>query len=492
MPTATYRLLKTTALVLALGTTLAACGIAGLQAPRLAVPPQQDSIISDVTVLNPGLGRAERQTIVVRAGRIAEVRPSRPDDPPPLCAGCFAMPGLIDAHVHTPPRLAFGNQALFALLYVAHGVTTVRDMGQTDDSLGALVAKSNDGRIVGPNMAWCGRVLESHPLSFGSARRVDTAAEAVTAVNEEADKGVNCIKVYNNLRPEPYAAIRTTAAARGLPVIGHVPHQVGLANIRDFEAQHFTGLPYFRGGDTPIHSDFRDTDWIALNDADLRAGLTHARQNGISFLPTLFNGRIRLVATDSRRFPPTPGSALLPQIWEKTWNSSTQVASHPSPAEIEARLARVQIHWRVTKQAHDLGIDVLAGTDTLMPWVVPGESLLREIDEIAGALNDKEAALAAATLINGRHVAGGAIGSIAVGKRADILLLPQDPTVDLAALRGWRHLYVAGRHYDRARIDADVERYRRHFRSAYYNGVMGFLAGFVASGKGRTEIPDAH
>ena len=50
------------------------------------------------------------------------------------------MPGLIDAHVHTPPKLAIGNQRLFALLYLAYGVTSVRDMGQTDDSIAALQA----------------------------------------------------------------------------------------------------------------------------------------------------------------------------------------------------------------------------------------------------------------------------------------------------------------------------------------------------------------
>lgn len=471
---------------------LAACGVIGLQAPKLEVPPQTDTVISNVTVLNPGVGRAERQTIVLRSGRIAEVRPVRPDDPLAICDKCIAMPGLIDAHVHHPPKLAFGNRELFSLLYLLHGVTTVRDVGSTDDTLGSFVQRANSGAVVAPNILWCGQVLESAPLSFGAAKMVETAAEATAAVDQLAREGVDCIKVYNNLKPEPYTAIREAAATHQLPVIGHVPHKVGLANISDFESQHFTGIPYFKGGDTPVHSDFRDTDWISLDEATIREALRYAKQHNVAFLPTLFNGRIRLVASDSKRFPPTPAAALLPQIWEKAWNSPTQIASHPSPEEIAPRLQRVEVIWRVTRMAHEEGVDLLAGTDAMMPWVVPGESLLLEIDEIAGALSDNEAALASATLINGQHLAKGQIGEIAVGKRADILLLPADPTVDLKALRAWNEIYVNGRHYSREKVDADVARFRRHFRSGYYNTVMGFLSDIVGSGKGRTDIEHEH
>lgn len=492
MPGSTKRKLAIAAGSLGAVLALSACGLWALQAPTLAVPAQQDMVISNITVFNPGVGRTEKQTIVIRSGKIAEVRAARADDPPPICPDCIAMPGLIDAHVHNAPKLAFGNQELFSLLYVAHGVTTVRDVGQTDDSIGALVERANSGKIVAPNMLWCGQVLESNPLSFGAARSVETGSEATNAVNALAAEGVDCIKVYNNLAPEPYAAIRVAAAVHGLPVIGHVPHRVGLAKVSDFESQHFTGIPYFKGGETPQHSDFRDTDWMALDEASIREALQYAKRANVSFLPTLFNGRIRLAASDPKRFPPTKGAALVPQIWEKAWNSPTQVASHPSESEIAPRLARLKILWDVTRMAREEGVEILAGTDAMMPWVVPGESLHREIEEIAGALGDNEAALASATLINGRHLANGAIGEIAVGKRADILLLKQDPAADLAALGRWSHVYVNGRHYTRAEIDAFMARFQRHFRSDYYNFVMGFLADIVGSGKGRTTMKDEH
>lgn len=463
--------------------TLAGCALS-LAPPQLEAPPVQNVAISGVTVLNPGRSRADDQTIVLKDGKIAEVRPRREDDPPALCPGCIAMPGLIDAHVHNPPRLAIGNQDLFALLYLAHGVTSVRDMGATDDSIGDLVRRSNSGRKVGPHMYWCGRVLESAPVSFGAAQAVETADEATAAVNEHADAGVDCIKIYNNLKPEPYAAIREAAKSRNLPVIGHVPHQVGLRGVVDFEAQHFTGLPYVRGGATPEHSDFRDPDFLSMTDADIDAALDLAKANRVSFLPTLANSRLRLIASDPQRYPPTPAFRYLPKIWMDAWTSQTKIGSHPVGGEIVAREARNALFLRITRAAKEKDIDILAGTDAMMPFVVPGESLVMEIDLLAEAFGDREAALAAATQINARHISPSEIGVIAPGARGDILLLADDPTKDLRALRDWRVLYVGGRRYDRGQIDAWVEKYRRHFQSPFYNAVMGFASRFVGGGRG--------
>lgn len=123
-----------------------------------------------------------------------------------------------------------------------------------------------------------------------------------------------------------------------------------------------------------------------------------------------------------------------------------------------------------------MGIDVLAGTDVLMPYTIPGDALLREIDELATAYASKEAALEAATRINARRIDPANAGAIAPGVRADILLLAADPTAELSAIREWRVLFAAGRRYDRVTVDAWVERYKAHFHSALYGIVFGTVA----------------
>jgi hypothetical protein len=448
-----------------------------LSPAELPVPPYADVIISGVTVINPGIERLADYSIVVRGGRILEVRPGRPDDPTPLCSACYAVPGLIDAHVHTPPRVALGNQELFSLLYLAHGVTTVRDVGASEGSVAKLAARLNGGQLVGPRMFRCGPVLDGDPPGWPIATVVSGAESGAAIVDQLAEDGVDCIKVYNEMQPDAFAAVAAAAKRHALPLVGHVPHAVGLGQVSDFEAQHMTGVPYLSRPRPPLGWDLRDEDVLLLTDREIDAALQVARRQRVSFTPTLANFTLRLTASDPQRFPPSPGSRLLPEYWAGAWDL---IAGHPSTHEaIERRLKTRPSMRALVRRAHQHGVDILAGTDTMMPWVVPGESLHLEMAALHEALGSAEAALAAATTVNGRHIAPGDLGVIAVGARADLLLTMQDPTEHLAALADWRVVFADGRRYDRSTVDAWLEGYRRHFRGGLYQDVVGTVVSFV-------------
>jgi dihydroorotase-like cyclic amidohydrolase len=212
--------------------------------PEVPVPQRSDRMISGVAVWNPGEPLQPDQTIIVKAGRIAEIRPSRPEDDPPICPGCIAMPGLIDAHVHTPPQLAIGNQRLFSLLYLKYGVTSVRDLGQTDDSIAGLQADIEDGQIAGPRMYRCGPVLDGERPSWPSALRIVDGPQAISAVKTFKAGGASCIKAYTGLSEEAFRAAAAEARRQGLPLLGHTPHAVNLRDVSGFEVQHLNGIPY--------------------------------------------------------------------------------------------------------------------------------------------------------------------------------------------------------------------------------------------------------
>jgi len=461
--------------ITALGLGIAAAVLA-LFPPALPVASSSDVVLSGVTVFNPGSPQLPDQTIVVRSGVIVEVRPREATDPEPICEGCIAMPGLIDAHVHTPPRSIIGNQKLFALLYIANGVTSVRDTGEADSSMADLAVRLNSGRLLGPHMYRCGRVIESAPASWPAALVVETAEDAAAAVDQMADAGADCIKVYNELNEEAFRGVVAAVRRRNLPLIGHVPHAVGLPGVENFESQHMTGLPYLAHPRPELNMDIRDIDILAMTDEEIGAALDVAVARNISFTPTLANLSLRLSASDPVRFPP-PEPGILPDFWPDIWQT---VAGHPTgEAEIESRLNAILRYRQILDQAHMRGIDILAGTDTLMPWVMPGASMHQEIGELALALGSNEAALVAATKVNGEHIAPGEVGEIAVGMRADILLLAEDPVADLDALKEWRFVVTGGRVYSRAEIDTDLARYRRHFHGNYYSWVMSRIVSMV-------------
>jgi hypothetical protein len=440
-----------------------------------------DHVIANVTIYNPGEPILPKQTIIVRDGVIVDIRPSVASDGPALCDNCFVMPGLIDAHVHTPPKLAVGNQKLFSLLYLKYGVTSVRDLGQIDDSTPVLAADLNGGKIAGPRMYRCGRILDGDPPTVPGSRAVVTREAGIEAVRGAAKDGVDCIKVYTYLPADAFEGIALEAARLNLPLIGHTPHAVKLSKVQNFESQHFTGIPYiFRQPTTGW--DYKATDLLDMDDTEIADVVEIMRAGNISFLPTSANARARLTVADPERFPPTLGLGHLPELWRLAW---PHIVSHAqTEQEIETELQSLQKAQKFIRMAREGGVDVLAGSDVLMPYVIPGESLHLQIKMLADAFADPEAALMAATKVNGEHIDPGKVGRIIRGAHADILILKNDPRETLDAAQDWQHLLVGGRLYARQEIDAAVEKYDRHFNSRFYSSVMNTAYSLLMSEQG--------
>jgi hypothetical protein len=386
--------------------------------------------------------------------------------------------------VHTPPQLAIGNQRLFSLLHLKYGVTSVRDMGQTDDSIAGLHGDLAGGRIAGPRMYRCGPVLDGDNPSWPSALSVVDAAQAISAVKRLKSEGANCIKTYTGLPKAAFDAAAAEAQRQGLPLVGHTPHAVNLRDVSDFEVQHFTGIPYLRKP-PPKGFDYRSQDVSAMTEADIAEVIALMKARRISILPTQANQKARLTASNRQRFPPTEGLRHLPAFWEQAW---PMIVAHPETDEAIAEdLDGIAAELAFVGKARLAGIDVLAGTDVVMPYLVPGESLHLQLAMLSDAFGGDEAALAAATGVNGRHVDRGKVGRIAVGSFADLLILHKDSRLDLAAVQDWQFLMVGARMYERGQIDAAVESYDQHFRGAYYETVMNGLVGILASSFGRAE-----
>jgi hypothetical protein len=315
------------------------------------------------------------------------------------------------------------------------------------------------------------------------------AADAAPLVDRLADEGVGCIKVYNEVSKQAFEAIESAARSRGLPLIGHVPHSVGLGGVSDFESQHLTGVPYLHHPRPPQGWDIRDEDVMALRDGEIEEAFALAHRQRVSFTPTLANFRLRLSASDPARFAPPAGAALLPAFWADAWQV---IAGHPTGEHaIAQRLDALLALQGLVRRAHQRGIPILAGTDTLMPFVVPGESLHLEIEALHQAFGSAEAALASATTVSGRHIAEGEIGVIAPGARADLLLLREDPTLRLDALRDWQHVFADGRRYDRATVDSWLDRYTHHFHGRLYAGALGGIVSLAVDGFGKPPKDEA-
>ena len=437
---------------------LALAAVAALWPPELGVPAP-GAVLHHVTVVNPGEAPLRGRSVVVRGDRIERIVPTPPDAPTGPFAGAVVVPGLVDLHVHHPPPFALGERRLFALLFLAHGVTSVRDTGGAwPESLRGHARAIREGRLAGPRVFSCGPFLDGDPPSWPGARVVHDAAEARVAVDELVAAGYDCAKIYNELDAGAVDGILAAARDVGLPVVAHVPFRVPLVRLREVEVQHLMGLR---------------EDWHAVPDASLDAYVRTSVDRALRHTPTLVTFVRATRILEAGHWAADPIGRLLPRYHrEVLWNP----ARNPLAREQATDPERPETMKRAVARLHAAGVPVLAGTDTLNPFVVPGHALHEELGHLVEAGLAPAEAWAAASWRAGEALAVPGLGRITEGAPADLLLLDADPTRDLAALAGLRAVVAAGRLYERAALDAARARLLEHLEGTPYAPLSSGLA----------------
>jgi hypothetical protein len=157
-----------------------------------------------VTVVDVEAGRlVPGQTVVVEGETIRSMGPAA-STPAPAGAeivdgtGLFVIPGLIDSHIHYIDRETYGY------LFIANGVTFVREMGNDTETALALRADLRSGELLGPDMIVTGAILDGDPPVWPFSEKCPTAELGRAAVRKLKERGVDQIKVYSRLPRESY------------------------------------------------------------------------------------------------------------------------------------------------------------------------------------------------------------------------------------------------------------------------------------------------
>ena len=419
-----------------------------------ALDAQPAIAIRNVTVIDVEQGRRlPGRTVVIQNGRIAAVgtaavpRGARVIDG----SGRFLIPGLWDMHVHSPGPSA----ARLLPLYVQHGVTAIRDMGSDAEQLTRWRNAIARGDMVGPRILMAGPILDG-PLGFAMPaehRRwrieVTSAAGAMRVVDSLGDLGVDFIKVHERLSPEVLAAIATRARERGLHAAGHIPTRAGAeaavaAGLRSIE--HLVNVPvpcpaHERAAVQP-RTPFERIFGSCASD-DLSPLYRRFAEAGVWHTPTLVVQR--RLALGPGRVRGDPGTRMIPAEIVQTLTRVAPIDPPNIPAESRRRVERLfQLRLAQVRDMHRAGVKLLAGTDG--PIVSPGWALHEELKLFVQAGLSAAEALRAATIEPARYFsAADSLGSIAVGKRADLVVLDADPLRDIANVARVRMVFRDGR-----------------------------------------------
>lgn len=431
--------------------------------------------ITHVTVINPDSSSVlANRTVVVSADRIVSVSDSSAKVQLPKNArvidasGQYLIPGLWDMHVHSAFGDWFpGGREIILPLFIANGVTGVRDMGGQATVLMGWRKQIASAQIVGPSMVISGPMLDGYlangKLRFPSSIAVKTPVDAISAVDSLKKQGVDFIKVQSELSLDSYLAAATEAHKVGLPFVGHVPVRVRIREAvaaKQVSIEHLMGV--FEGCSTQedkfIHGEVNMKLLLGTQDKQRCDSLIQLlARNQTWQVPTLAwqRGGSFLDLLDWKH---QPLDKYVPAYWrDVTWR---RFMDEMMPDLRRDPLALRQKYFaqnlKITGRLHRGGVPFLAGTDTAPGvYVVPGFSLHDELANFVEAGFTPMEALQTATSNPAKFLGREAsAGSVAQGKVADLVLLTANPLDDIRNTAKINVVVAAGRIFDRAALDA--------------------------------------
>lgn len=416
-----------------------------------------------------GTGAATKpnHTIVIADGRITAFGPSASTSPPAGAtvidlAGKTVMPGMVMVHEHlyypTGPGVYGQLGENFVQLYLAGGVTTMRTGGNVNGVMDINMKRLIDsGSKAGPSIDATAPYLNG-PNTFQQMRALTGPDDARRQVNYWADEGATSFKAYMAITRADLGAAIDEAHKRGLKVTGH------LCSVTYAEAADL-------GIDNLEHAFMASTDFVADKKPDVCPGQGTGQQTIAALSPQdpkflalvkkLIDRNVTLTTTPTVFETFTPGRPMPPglevlvaplresfeQNWARAAKSTTSVYTKLFPNGLQLDLAFFRA-----------GGKLVAGTDpTGGGGVIPGFSNQRTIELLVEAGFTLPEAVKIVTL-NGAEYLGRQkdIGSIAVGKQADLIVLNGDPATTIGAVRQVQTVFKQGIGFDPARLIANV------------------------------------
>jgi imidazolonepropionase-like amidohydrolase len=410
-------------------------------------------------------------TLLVRDGRIAALGPSATVAIPPEAhringRGKFLMPGLADMHVHV-----WDENDLF--LFVANGVTTVRNLFGNPLHLDWR-AKIERRELVGPRLYTAGPIIDGeNPVWPGSLALTDpdTAADVVA---EQKEAGYDFLKPYAKLSAECYEALAIAGEEAGLRLMGHVPGALTIHDVLEagqHTIEHLDGwAEAAQPGDKLRDIDFtrESMAWQTVEDAKLDALARAMQERGTWNCPTLVvlkkwakgAAAAELLARPEMRYV-SPGT-------KSAWGPDSPMnylGRLPDIAVTSAHAAHGP-KLRAVRALRDAGAGILLGTDMGNPFVTAGFAVHEELGYLVEAGLTPFEALRAGTADAARCMdAARDWGTLAIGLRADLLLLDANPLEDVRHAARRAGVVLNGRWFPEAELQAELERRARSFEA---------------------------
>jgi imidazolonepropionase-like amidohydrolase len=397
-----------------------------------------------------------KQTVTVQDGFITQIGDSNfvevPSDALRIDGtGKYLIPGLTDMHVHVKEE----NELL---LFVANGVTSIRNMWGGAGALRlmgfpdhlAWRQQIENGDMFGPTLYTSGPIMEGPPKTMPLMEVYDTPEAAAAAVSWQVAQGYDFIKVYDYLDLPTYQAVIETAHGLNVEVAGHVPKAVGLERALASGQKTIEHLSGFIDNDAGEY---------IISEGELESYARKTKQAGVWVCPTIAVYQMYVLKGDLHLLEDRPEMAFVSPGMKLTWQYFSRPGSMNGITYQGDYPARIrEMFLSTTRILHENGVEFILGTDADNPYLVPGFSLLDELDYLIEAGFTPYEALEAGTR-NPAQAMGklNEFGTVEVGKRADLILVNGNPLDNIRQLRSHVGVMLRGRWLPQTSLQAVLD-----------------------------------
>jgi imidazolonepropionase-like amidohydrolase len=394
--------------------------------------------IRDATLID-GTGHAPQRhcTLIIRGDRIAAIGPSRTTRIPKNARviearGKFLIPGLWDMHVHL-----WDKQNVLPL-YIAHGVTGVRDMGSDFTRVSAWRRAIEAGQAIGPHIITAGPAVggEASVDAKLPVLVVKTPEEARRAYDQLEAMGVDFLNVAASLPRDSYIALAERARHWDMNFAGHFGSGVSpleAVNARQNSIEHMSGE-------------------LKLSDDEDRKLFRQSAMFATRQVPTLTMWQRRAGVAVERRMN-DPRMREVPPAIRSTWPKPQQEIQRASSADAVATRSQLDLLRKRVRMMKECGVEIVAGTDTGDSWTAPGTTLDDELGLLVDAGLTPMEALRSATALAAKLIGWDeGAGVLKTGYAADLVLLDADPLTNIANVAKVSGVAIRGRYFGPAAL----------------------------------------
>jgi imidazolonepropionase-like amidohydrolase len=404
------------------------------------------------------------QTVVVRNGRLAALGPADaaavPEDSQRIDGrGRFLMPGLADMHVHV-----WDENDLF--LFVASGVTTVRNMFGAELQLGWR-KRIEAGELVGPRIYTAGPIIDGKPVVWPGSIELTDPERAADVVRAQKEAGYDFLKPYAMLTRECYEALVVAGEEQGMPLMGHVPEALGLADVleaRQHTIEHLGGYAeaaqHAGSPQRAVSFPNESAAWKEIDEARLAEWARATKDAGVWNCPTLVVMQKWVQGDEALALLARPEMRYVSPFIKSGFvaDSPLNYLASMQASAVQAAHDALPFQERAVCALRDAGAGLIAGTDMGNPFVLAGFALHEELAYLVEAGLTPFEALRASTADAARCMgAEKDWGTVAVGRRADLLLLTADPLVDVHNAARRAGVVLRGRWLSEEELQAELE-----------------------------------